>query len=109
MTEASKSNLSDLVTQHYSYWALSPSWLGFLFGSLECQRQKSQSRGRNYEQVQARYKFPGLFSTNVLDIVGQRSLSDWSVNFRTYRIIPYDAPIFEAIEYGDILRVQSLL
>lgn len=76
MTQASKSNPRDLVALHYSCWASSPSWLRLLFGSLEYQRRKGQRRGRKYEQVQAQYELPGLFSTTVLDVIRHRSLSD---------------------------------
>jgi hypothetical protein len=109
VAETSKSNSNDLVTQHYSYWSTSSSWLKLLFGSLAYHRQNSQRRGRNRQLLHARYTFPELFTTRVWEVAGCRSMPDWSVNFRTYRIIPDDAPILEAIKRGDILRVQSLL
>jgi len=95
--------------QYYCYWAASPSWLKLLFGSLEYHRRNGQRRGRYYELFRARYKFPELFSTKLWDVTGYRSCSDWSVNLRAHRIVPLDAPIFEAIEDGDTALVQSLL
>ena len=99
----------DLVMHCYSYWITSPSWLMFWFGSLEYDRQISQNRMRNQQSFSARYKLPGLFSAKLLDVVLCRSLSDWSVDIRAYRIIPYYTPIFDATRLGDIGRVQSLL
>jgi hypothetical protein len=109
LIQTSNSNSNDLVTQYYSHWATSPSWLKLLFGSLKYHRRNGKRRGKYYELIRARYKLPKLFFSKVWDIAGYRSLSDWSVNMRTYRIVPYDAPIFAAIRAGDIVRVQELL
>lgn len=109
IVQTSSSSSNNLVTQYYCYWAASPCWLKLLFGSLEYHRRNDQRRGRSHESHRARYKFPGLFSTKVWDFAGHMSLSDWTINIRTYRIVPYNAPIFKAVSAGDILLVQSLL
>jgi hypothetical protein len=109
IVQTSSSNSNNLVTQYYCYWAASPSWLSLLFGSLEYHRRNGHRRGRNRELYRALYKSPGLFSVKVWDFAGHMSLSDWTINIRTYRIVPHNAPIFEAVSAGDILFVQSLL
>jgi hypothetical protein len=109
VAETSESNSNDVVVQYHNYWISSPYWLRFLFGSFEYHSRKNHRRGQSYQRLQAWYIFPEWFSRKVWDVGGYRSLSDWSVNIRTYRIIPDDAPIFQAIRDADIVRVQNLL
>jgi hypothetical protein len=109
LAQTSNCNSNELVTQYYSHWATSPSWLKLLCGSLDYHRRNGKRRGQYYESIRARYKLPELLFNRVWDIAGYRSLSDWSVNMRIYRTVPYGAPIFAAIKAGDIVRVQELL
>lgn len=101
------SSSHDLAYQHYRCWTRSSSWLRYLFGSLDYQRYCRQRR--KYEGCNTRYKLPDWLSAKVLEVDTYATPLDWGLRIKTYRILPYDAPIWELIKKGDLSGVQQML
>ncbi len=104
-TEDFPSDTNNLVVTYYRYWASSPSWLIFLFGSFEYRRRCSRRR----QVIDAKIRFPPWISNRVWDCRGQESLSGWRLNLQTYRILAFEHPLFRYARSGDVGGIQDLL
>lgn len=97
----------DIVQQQYDYWISSPTWLRYLFGSLEFQRR--HFRRKNCKSLETKYYLPRWFSSKAFQIASYSTPIDWNIKIKTYRIIPLDAPIWQLIRVDDVAGVRDML
>ncbi|KAK0109192.1 hypothetical protein ONS96_003015 [Cadophora gregata f. sp. sojae] len=98
-----------IVQRQYDMWISSPSWIAYLFGQFEYHRRTRMCKGREINDVNARYKLPDFLSNRVLDFQCHKMLTGWRVDIHTFRMIPFDNPFFEAIENDDITAFRHML
>lgn len=100
---------NSLVARQYEYWVSSPSRLRFVLGSLEYQKQRNTQKGKDWQEINAKYQLPSWFSTRVWKCKALETLSGWRFNLETYRTLPEDSPFFTFVRCGDIASVQDML
>lgn len=81
-----------LITGHFDYWVSSPSRLRFLLGSIEYSKQCSKYKGRQRQEIYAKYQLPSWLSTRVWECKAFETLSGWRLNLGTYRTLPNTPP-----------------
>jgi hypothetical protein len=65
--------------------------------------------GRQTEEMNLKYQLPDWLAYQAWEVGAYRDRSAWRINLQTYRVLPSDAPIFKAVEEGDLEHVRHLL
>lgn len=100
---------SRIITAQLDYWTSSPSRLRFLLGSIEYQKQSNKHKGRERQEIYAKYQLPSWLSTRVWECKALETLSGWRLNIGTYRTVSPDCAFFTHIRLGNIGGVQEML
>jgi hypothetical protein len=100
---------SSVVSKQYGYWTSSRTWMQSLIGSIEYRKRRLKRMGRQTEEMNLKYQLPDWLAYQAWEIGAYRDRSAWRLNLQTYRVLPYDAPIFESVKAGNIHRVRHLL
>ena len=107
--ETPDSTPSDLVTRRCDTWISSTPWMNFLLGSFEYHSRARLQKGKPRQEYEAKYRLPYWVSSTAFHVQGYSHLSNWRINYRSYRIMPLESPFFRAIETGDIHTVQRMI
>lgn len=107
---AINSDSSNLVTRQYNSWTSSPSWTRYLLGHIEYEQRTTRYKRKERQEFAAKYVGPRwALNQKVFQILGYNTLGGCQISLKTYRIVPDDSPIFNAVEEGDLRGVQMLL
>jgi hypothetical protein len=100
---------SRMIAAQLDYWASSPSRLRFLLGTIEYQKQSSKHKGRQQQEIYAKYQLPSWLSTRVWECKALETLSGWRLNIGTYRTVSPNCTFFTHVRRGNIGGVQEML
>lgn len=84
-------------------------WFHFLVGDFEYRKRNRKYKGKEREELYAKFKLPDWVSHTAWDIHAHNTMSAWRFSLRTYRSIHAGLPFFEAVRKRDVGKVRELL
>ena len=66
-------------------------------------------RRQETRNTSIRIRLPAWLLSNVWEISTRQAIQGWTCSFRSYKIVLYNSPAFDACKRGDLARLQEML